>query len=170
MPADRILHGVCLGAHLSASPFLLLLTPILSLFFSSEIPSCMCVRVVFKGYQFWFCVSSPKSSTPPIQVRKEMETYRQAPRQSHEKTGRVKSEVDHTPKEGRHAHQANIPDYGISISWTKKIWARYRHVGDAITYPAPMGSPQTVFLAAGSTRQSSPHTASTATEPYAQGG
>ena len=46
-------------------------------------------------------VSSPKSSTPPIQVRKKMETYRQAPRQSHEKTGRVKSEVDHTLKEGR---------------------------------------------------------------------
>ena len=30
---------------------------------------------------------------------------------------------------------------GISISWTKKIWARYRHIGDAITYPASMGKP-----------------------------
>ena len=30
---------------------------------------------------------------------------------------------------------------GISISWTKKIWARYRHAGDAITYPAPMSRP-----------------------------
>ena len=29
----------------------------------------------------------------------------------------------------------------ISTSWTKKIWARYRHAGDAITYPAPMGRP-----------------------------
>ena len=30
---------------------------------------------------------------------------------------------------------------GISISWTKKLWARYRHAGDAITYPTPMGRP-----------------------------
>ena len=30
---------------------------------------------------------------------------------------------------------------GVSTFWTKKLWTRYGHTSDTITYPAPMGRP-----------------------------